>query len=93
MSLEDLFNQMFEEFNNFINNDMQKPAGFSCDKCAGPVAPLTGGVCEECKFDELNLELASIIQEAYGNEEAIMDDIAMYAMGIPADYNPFYCLN
>ncbi len=93
MSLEDLFNQMFEEFNNFINNDMQKPAGFSCDKCAGPVAPFTGGVCEGCKLDELNLELASIIQEAYGNEKAIMDDIAMYAMGIPADYNPFYCLN
>ncbi len=91
MSLEDLFNQMFEDFNNFFKP--QENAGFSCEKCMGPVAPFTGGVCEGCKLDELNLELASMIQEAYGNEKAIMDDIAMYAMGIPADYNPFYCLN
>ena len=93
MSLEDLFNQMFEEFGELFNNDTQKNAGFSCDKCAGPVAPLTGGICEVCKFDELNLELGLIVQKAYGNKKSMRDDILMLSMGIPTDYNPFYCLN
>ena len=93
MSLDDLFNQMFEEFSDFCSNDMQKPAGFSCDKCAGPVAPLTGGICESCKLDELNLELGLMVQKAYGSQKAMRDDIFMFTVGIPADYNPFYCLN
>jgi len=94
MNFEDIFNEMFQEFNSFFNNHLQNHSGFSCMKCHGPVAPLTGGVCESCQLDEINMELGSIVQQLYGSDDALKSDIAMLALGgPPKGYNPFHCLN
>ncbi|MBO68950.1 MAG: hypothetical protein CL398_11655 [Acidiferrobacteraceae bacterium] len=94
MNFDDLFKELFQEFDQFLKGQMHQHSGFSCLKCEGPVAPLTGGICEACQFDEINMQLGEIVESTYGSSEAIRDDMAMMALGgAPTGYNPFHCLN
>ena len=94
MNLNDLFKDFFDDLHGSFGENIEgAPGGFSCSTCGGPVAPLTGGVCEGCKMDELNKQLGAIVENVYGSAKNARDDMAMYAMGIPDDYNPHHCYN
>tara|TARA_Y100000310_G_scaffold174771_1_gene174904 strand:- start:151 stop:435 length:285 start_codon:yes stop_codon:yes gene_type:complete len=94
MNLNDLFKEFFDDLNGFFGDSIEGAhGGFSCSDCGGPVAPLTGGFCEGCKMDELNKQLGAIVNKIYGSEKDNRDEMAMFAMGIPSDYNPYHCNN
>jgi hypothetical protein len=89
MNLDDLFKDFFDNLHGFFDESIEGAhGGFTCSNCGGPVAPLTGGVCGSCKMDELNKQLGTVVEDVYGSAKDARDDMAMYAMGIPSDYNP-----
>jgi hypothetical protein len=82
----------FDDFLKMYGIDDAFPPLDHCAKCKAHVLS-PGGLCESCNLDELNKQLGAIVQEVYGSAKNSFDDMAMYAMGIPDDYNPYRCYN
>ena len=86
------FDSFFGDFLKMYGFDDAFPPFDHCVKCKAHVPP-PGGLCESCNLNELNKQLGAIVSEIYGSAKDNRDDMAMHALGIPADYNPYHCNN